>query len=157
MIKAILSDFSGTILFLKDKDSKDGLNALHERLKDNVDYDIWDHFVLGEDILNFHKNIASQVDVYIFTTRYIQEWPPLKEKMAGIFKDVFSTARLNLLPKTDSQVYTMLADKIGVKPNEIIFIDDRVEHVAAAKEAGLVAIHFESESQSIREIKKRLI
>jgi len=154
MIKAIVSDFSRTLLSPTDKTYTGGLNTLHESLKDRADYDIWEYYRLNQDLLAFYKTLGSSIDVYIFTTKYIQEWPPLKEKLDGVFKDIFSSARLGLPDKTDPQAYKIVAEKLELKPNEILYIDDKQENLDAAKEASMIIIRFESEQQTMKDVDK---
>ena len=151
MIKAIVSDFSRTVLCAIDKNYNGGLNALHDSLKAKTDYDIWEYFKLNQELLTFYESINDRIDIYMFTTNYIQEWPPLKEKMEDVFKEVFSGARLNL-KKDDPQAYKVIAEKIGYNLNEILFIDDSQTNLDAAKEAGMEIIRFESEQQAIRNV-----
>ena len=49
--------------------------------------------------------------------------------------------------KPDASIYRMAIDRAGVLPGEILFSDDKVENVEAAREAGIQAIRFESEVQ----------
>lgn len=49
--------------------------------------------------------------------------------------------------KPDASIYRMAIDRAGVLPGEILFSDDKVENVEAAREAGIQAIRFESEAQ----------
>ncbi len=156
MIKAIVSDFSRTLLYPTDVSYTGGLNSLHESLKDSADYDIWEHYRLNKDLLAFYKTKGNVVDVYMFTTRYIQEWPPLKEKLDSVFKYVFSSARLGLPHKTNPQAYKVIAEKVGLETNEILYIDDKQANLDAAKEAGMVVIRFESEQQAMEDIGKAM-
>ncbi len=48
------------------------------------------------------------------------------------------------LRKPDVRIYREAARKIGVKPNEAVFIDDRLENIIGAKKAGLNAVHFKN-------------
>ncbi|PIR04190.1 MAG: hypothetical protein COV59_03330 [Candidatus Magasanikbacteria bacterium CG11_big_fil_rev_8_21_14_0_20_39_34] len=155
MLKAILSDLSRTLLFPVDENYTGKLNALHESLKEDPNYDIHKYFFLNEELLSFYKSINKHIDIYMFTTKYIQEWPPLKEQMNGIFKDIFSGARLNL-KKDDPEAYNRIAEKIGLEPSEILFIDDSEANTDAAKEAGLFTILFESKQKAIIDLKKAL-
>lgn len=150
-IKAILTDFSWVLLFPKDEKFTGKLNAFYEKLKEDSEFDFWDYFKLNDELLNFYKN--SPLDVYVFTSAYIQEHPPLAAKLDGFFKETFSAARLNL-KKTESDSYKTLAVEINLKPEEILFIDDRPEHNVAAKEAGMVAIQYQSNEQVMREVDK---
>jgi putative hydrolase of the HAD superfamily len=49
--------------------------------------------------------------------------------------------------KPDAKIYQDATRHAGVEPNEILFTDDRLENVEAARVAGWHAIHFESAEQ----------
>ncbi len=153
MIKALVSDFSRVILSPVDKNYAGGLNLLHKELSAKGDYDFWKFFQLNQNLLAFYKTIGEQIDVFVFTSEYIQEHPALQPKMEGIFKGVFSAARLGL-KKTDVETYKIIADKIDLKPEEILYIDDKQANINAAKEAGLTVIHYESNKQAEDDIQK---
>ncbi len=155
MIKAILSDFSRTLLFPKDENYTGKLNALHENLKDSPNYNIWEHYKLNQGLLEFYKQISSSVDVYIFTTKYIQEWPPLKEKLSSAVSGTFIASQLNV-KKDDSESYKLVAEKVGYNVEEIIFIDDAQENINAARKAGMVTIKFNSNKQVVEDVRKAL-
>ena len=57
--------------------------------------------------------------------------------------------------KPERRAYEVLMAVLGVAPNEVVFIDDRIENVEVAKELGIGAIHFESAKQVKRELLKR--
>lgn len=91
----------------------------------------------------------------MFTTEYIQEHPVLQSKLEGVFKNIFSGARLSL-KKSDSQAYKTIAEKIGLKPEEILYIDDKQANLDVAKQAGLNVILFQTNEQVIADIGKSL-
>lgn len=45
--------------------------------------------------------------------------------------------------KPDRKIYEMLCERYHLKPEECVFIDDRPENVAAAKEVGMAAVVFD--------------
>jgi len=49
--------------------------------------------------------------------------------------------------KPDASIYRKAIDRAGVLPGEILFFDDKLENVEAARKAGIQAIRFESEVQ----------
>lgn len=151
MIKAFVSDFSRVLLSPKDDSYSEGLNALHKKLSTGGDYDFWLYFQLNHDLLDFYKTISEHTDVYMFTTEYIQEHPALQSKLSGIFKKVFSGARLGL-KKVDAQAYHFIAEEISLKPEEILYMDDKQENLDAAKEAGMVVIRYETNVQAKKDI-----
>ena len=59
------------------------------------------------------------------------------------------------MEKPDPKIYELLIKKLNLPANEIVFIDDKPENVQAAKEVGLDAIVFESQSQLRAELNAR--
>ncbi len=50
--------------------------------------------------------------------------------------------------KPDARIFDIVIKGIGVRPSDIVFLDDVEENVAAAKKAGLQAILFKNPSQA---------
>ena len=90
--------------------------------------------------------------MYIFTTKFIQEYPPLATKLDPVFKRVFSAHRLGFQNKSSQKAYKVIADKIELDPTEILFIDDKQANLDAASAAGMKTIKYETEAQTINEI-----
>lgn len=151
MIKAFVSDFSRVLLSPKDDSYTEGLNALHKKLSAGGDYDFWSYFRLNQDLLAFYKTIGEHIDVYMFTTEYIQEHPALQSELSSVFKKVFSGARLGL-KKVDAQSYRFIAKEVGLNPKEILYIDDKQANLDAAKEAGMVVVRYESNAQATKDL-----
>lgn len=60
------------------------------------------------------------------------------------------------LAKPDPAIFELTADRVGAAPDEIVFLDDREEHVSAAKALGWHAILHEDTPTSIRTIQHLL-
>jgi putative hydrolase of the HAD superfamily len=58
------------------------------------------------------------------------------------------------LCKPDPRIYALAAERLGVRPEEIVFLDDVEINVAAAREAGWHAVQHVSTPTSIREIEQ---
>lgn len=155
MIKALISDFSRVILTPTDDNYHGSLNDLHKELLARGDYEFWKYFRLNQDLLAFYKILNEHIDIYVFTTEFIQEHPALQSELAEVFKQTFSGARLGL-NKLDPQSYSFIAKEIGFQPNEILYIDDKRANLDAAKEAGMVVIRYENNCQAMEDIQKLL-
>lgn len=57
--------------------------------------------------------------------------------------------------KPDLKAYTILIEKMALPADKIIFVDDRIENVEAAKKVGIDAIFFESPTQIRKELMQR--
>ncbi|MFB6182109.1 MAG: HAD-IA family hydrolase [Candidatus Magasanikbacteria bacterium] len=157
MQKILISDLSRTVLFPTDEDYDGSLNDLHEELSQQDDYQVWDHFRLNEDLLEFYKKINDKTDVYIFTTRFIQEYPPIAKKLEPIFENIFSVKSDDLPAKSDPKAYKKLADKLDIDVEQIVFVDDNTSNTQAAKEAGVKTVEFNSTEQAIGDINETIM
>jgi FMN phosphatase YigB (HAD superfamily) len=58
------------------------------------------------------------------------------------------------LRKPDPRVYALTAERLGVRPSEVVFLDDVEGHVLAAREAGFHAVVHTTTPESIRELER---
>jgi glucose-1-phosphatase len=54
--------------------------------------------------------------------------------------------------KPDPHIYTLTCDRLGLSPNEVIFLDDREQAVDAARDHGIHGIVFKDTAQAIADI-----
>ncbi len=69
------------------------------------------------------------------------------------FDYVFNSYHLKKI-KRDPSIFRDICTLLGVEPKEVLFVDDNFENVKRAKNQGLRAIHFKSESEFQTDIKK---
>ncbi|MCI0519409.1 MAG: HAD-IA family hydrolase, partial [Chloroflexi bacterium] len=71
------------------------------------------------------------------------------------FEDAFDfmiiSAEVGLV-KPDERIYRLTVDRLGMRPEECIFVDDFSRNVDAAREFGLHAIHFKTTEQAQAEL-----
>lgn len=152
MIKALITDFSRVLLSPVDKTYTGGLNPLHRELSARESYNFWEFFELNQELLEFYKTLSEKMDVYLFTSEYIQEHPAIYPTLEKTFKNIFSAAR-HELKKSEPETYKIVADMVRVSPEEILYIDDKQSNLDPAKIAGMSTILFESNEQVMEEIK----
>jgi HAD superfamily hydrolase (TIGR01549 family) len=155
MIKALLSDFSRVLLFPVDEADKGGLNERYQKLESQGRYDFGQYFRFNHELLDFYQTIGAQIDLYIFTSEFIQQHPAVEAEMKNVFKHIFSAADLGV-SKKDPQAYKIIIEKIGLSPAEILYLDDNKVNFDAAKEAGLAVILYESNEQARADIVQAL-
>jgi putative hydrolase of the HAD superfamily len=69
------------------------------------------------------------------------------------FDYVFNSYHLGKT-KRDPSIFRDVCNLLGVRPEEMLFVDDNLENVKRAKSQGLSAIHFRGAREFQREIKK---
>jgi HAD superfamily hydrolase (TIGR01509 family) len=72
-----------------------------------------------------------------------------------VFDHIFISAELGLA-KPDPEIYKVVIDSLDQDPSELIFIDDFIENVKAAREANLNAIHFRNRDQALADLAEYL-
>jgi len=138
MIKTILCDFSRVILFPKDGSYLGKLNPLHNELRQKNEGSFQDYFSFNDELLNYFSKLKGKISLYIFTTGSVQE---AQARIKPIFGQILTVREYNI-SKEDPQAYIFITKKLGIKPEETLFIDDKKENIDAAKEAGLLVIHY---------------
>ncbi len=81
------------------------------------------------------------------------------KKQLGYYQ-LFSPVQLSCdigIRKPDPQAYEILLSKLHVPPQSVLFIDNRINNVEAAKDVGMDGIVFVDSNQLIQELKKREI
>jgi FMN phosphatase YigB (HAD superfamily) len=79
-------------------------------------------------------------------------------KMLGFkkyFNDAINTWELGL-PKASKKTLDYLMKRYGVKPDEIVYIDDQKENLKEAKKIGVKTIFYQSFEQFLKELNKYL-
>ncbi|OGP82188.1 MAG: hypothetical protein A2Z08_01070 [Deltaproteobacteria bacterium RBG_16_54_11] len=54
--------------------------------------------------------------------------------------------------KPEQKIYEIALERLGVKPHEAVFIDDRVDFIAGAKKLGIHTILFKDPEQVKQEL-----
>jgi epoxide hydrolase-like predicted phosphatase len=72
---------------------------------------------------------------------------------ADLFDDVVLSYRFGMT-KPEAAIYELAAKRLGVLPEECIFIDDQPRYCEGAEQVGMKSIHFEDTNQTIARIKE---
>src|SRR4029453_4243024 len=56
------------------------------------------------------------------------------------------------IEKPDRRIYGITCERLGVRPNEVVFLDDLEVNVVAARQIGMWAVRFQSTAQAICEM-----
>jgi epoxide hydrolase-like predicted phosphatase len=61
------------------------------------------------------------------------------------------------MSKPDPRIFALASDRLGVRPEEMVFLDDVPDYVDAARQAGLQAVLFTTTQQAIADIEAALL
>ncbi|MBT3337845.1 MAG: HAD family phosphatase [Anaerolineae bacterium] len=57
------------------------------------------------------------------------------------------------IAKPDAGIYTFTLEKLGVAPEEAVFVDDFIENIEAARALGMRGIHFQERDAAMNELR----
>ncbi len=69
------------------------------------------------------------------------------------FDEIVVSGRVGLI-KPDPRIFTLLLEKIGLRAEECLFIDDAEKNIVVARELNFQTIHFQSPEQLARELER---
>jgi len=58
------------------------------------------------------------------------------------------------IAKPDLAIYQHAAEGLGVSPNAVLFVDDREENIAAAREAGMTAVQYSTHDHFVEQMQQ---
>ena len=119
--------------------------------------EFWGGDFLDQHLAEFIKGLRGT-----FTTALLSNaWDNLRRllqdfwKIEDIFDHIFISAELGLA-KPDPKIFRYVLDTLKQDPEEIVFIDDFLENVDGAREAGIHAIHFHNQEQALADLAEYL-
>ena len=88
-------------------------------------------------------------------------WSDGRQIIAGKFAlgdaadDLVISAEVGLA-KPDPRIYELATTRLGVRPEETVFVDDFVRNIDGARRFGMQAVHFRNREQAIAEVRSLL-
>ncbi|MCK4800810.1 MAG: HAD family phosphatase [Anaerolineales bacterium] len=119
--------------------------------------EFWGGDLLDEKLVEFISNLRGEYRTALLSNAWDNLRQLLKElwKIDHIFDHLFISAELGLA-KPEPEIYQVAIETLKQDPSELIFIDDFIENVEAAREVGLNAIHFRNREQALADLAEHL-
>lgn len=114
-------------------------NEAREAIEDNPPHEELFEYIAGELKPRYKIGMLSNVAVDWLNKLFTPEQVALFDAVALSYETGFV--------KPDARAYEIIAERLGVAPEESIFIDDQERFCAAAKDAGMHEIHFQNFAQ----------
>ena len=103
---------------------------------------------MNNRLLDFYISLRGTCSVSIFTTDSVQKHRQLRHQLGPVCEHIFA-ANEHGLSKRDPAAYVFLAQRLGVHPEKVVYVDDNEENVAAAKSAAMTALHHVDDGRTI--------
>jgi putative hydrolase of the HAD superfamily len=127
-----------------------GLNPMElEKFQENF----WGGDTLDLSLVKFTKSLKAKYPIGLLSNAWSGARALLTRRFG--FLDLFDVSVFSAeveMAKPDPKFYYWILEKLNLKPEETIFVDDFIENITAAKELGIRTIHFKNTIEAIAEI-----
>lgn len=135
-------------------DFEEYIAALSARLAIDLPLDIWREGWNNlwtepfHDVIDLLPEIGQRYDLYGFTNTndtHAQRWRQLFGESLHSFDEIFVSSEIGVR-KPDPEAFLHVCKRMNTAPDAVVFVDDTLDNVHGAQQAGLEARHVESES-----------
>lgn len=129
------------------------LNLSQEELAD-FEKQFWSGDTLDHELVDFIISLRPRYKTALLSNA----WDDLRETLRSrwgildIFDQVAISAELKMA-KPDPRIYEWIVNRIGVTPEQAVFVDDMQRNIDAAQAAGLKAVRFLNTEQALAELR----
>jgi putative hydrolase of the HAD superfamily len=145
------------------------LDDVHQALRDRVGLDeeqlaafmadLWREYLgtANTELIEYARGLRPRYRTGILSNSFVgaREQEQAAYGFVDLVDDIVYSHECGM-SKPDPRIYALTCERLGVRPEETVFVDDYVPNVTAATEAGLHAVHFTDNATVIGEIKRLL-
>jgi FMN phosphatase YigB (HAD superfamily) len=105
--------------------------------------DFWSGDQLDRELCDYIRGLRPDYHTAMLSNNWARDGRTMAQKLgiADCF-DVFVTSAEIGVMKPDPRIYQVALERLGMSPEETVFVDDFVENVEAARRMGMGAVHF---------------
>ncbi len=115
--------------------------------------EFWQADGLDQDLMTFIRSLRPRYRLGLLSNA----WDDLRDQLtqrwqiADAFDDLVISAEVKM-QKPDLRIYQLAVDRLGVLPENAVFLDDVQANVDGARQAGLQAIQFTSRADALAQL-----
>ena len=119
---------------------------LKNMVKDHEIDDAWRKLLLGvfPDREQKLRDLKTRVPISLLSNTssiHYEYFSPQCSDLLGLFEKQFLSFEMGQR-KPDHEIYHTMIEELGLKPGEVVFVDDLAENIKAANETGIKGIHL---------------
>jgi putative hydrolase of the HAD superfamily len=117
--------------------------------------DIWTEYLgaLNAELADYFGGLRPRYRTALLSNSFVGAREREEERYGfGEITDLIIYSHEVGMTKPDPRIYHLTCDRLGVRPEQMIFLDDQADLVEAALDAGIRAILFEDNDQAIADI-----
>ena len=114
-----------------------------------VQAQFWQGDQVDYDLVDYIRSLRRRYKVAMLSNAWDDLRTVLMEKwkIGDAFDEIVISAEVGLA-KPDARIYQLVLDRLGVAPEEAVFVDDFKRNIEAAQALGLHTVHFRSAEQA---------
>jgi epoxide hydrolase-like predicted phosphatase len=135
------------------------LLRLGEAEVDAFTRDIWTEYLgtLNGELAGYFRGLRPRYRTALLSNSFVGAREREQERYGfGDVTDLIVYSHEVGMSKPDPRVYRLTCDRLGVRPEQVVFLDDAAEFVDAAVSVGITGILFEDNEQAIADIEAAL-
>ena len=107
-------------------------------------------------LVDFLRSLRPTCKVGLISNAFsdLREWI-VQQKIDDIFDDMTISSEIGIA-KPDARIYRQALEKLNVRPEESIFVDDMPANIEAAQALGMRGVIFKTSQQAIADVKNLL-
>lgn len=152
----------GSLGTISEAEVEQGVGAILELDQMRVNAlmrDLWAEYLgtLNVELTTYFASLRPRYQTAILSNSFAGARRKEQERYQfGDLCDLIIYSHEEGIEKPDRRIFELTCERLGVRPEEIVFLDDSPTHIAAARELGIHAILFQTTNQAIAEIQARL-
>ena len=120
---------------------------------EKVRHNLVDGFLRNEQLVKYAESLRPAFKVAILsnlghnsTVKFFSN-----EERAKLFDATIISGEVGMI-KPHQEIYVYACEQLGVDASEAVFVDDTETNCEGARQAGLVAVHYQSTAQTMRDL-----
>jgi putative hydrolase of the HAD superfamily len=107
-------------------------------------------------LVDFLRSLRPTLKVGLISNAFsdLREWI-IDQKLDDVFDDMTISAEVGVA-KPDARIYRQALEKLNIRPEESVFVDDMPVNIEAAKALGMHGVAFKTSGQAIADVKHLL-
>ncbi len=121
--------------------------------------DLWEEYLgeLNVELASYFSSLRPRYKTALLSNSFVGARRREQERYHfDEMTDLIIYSHEEGIAKPERRIFELTCERLGVQPAEVIFLDDHVRSVAAARELGIHAILFQNNAQAIADIEALL-
>jgi epoxide hydrolase-like predicted phosphatase len=145
------------------------LDGVHQAIRDRLGLDeqqlaaymadIWQEYLgtANTELIGYARGLRPRYRTGILSNSFVgaREREQAAYGFADLVDEIVYSHEAGM-SKPEPRIYALTCARLGVQPGETVFLDDYPPNVAAARDAGLHAVHYRGNAEALAEIGRLL-